>query len=324
MNGNGYTHPARSVDFLSRLYDGELEADERARFEAHRAHCAECRHAAVEFEDALSLFRSARSTPPRSDLAARILRKVQTTNRPRVPFPLRFRIDLGWAALLLTALFALLITTPIAVRQNATAPPPAPPPAPKPAASPPLGPPIALPREKGRLADTGPAAPRESRENAPIAGGEAAAPKVEPQIGKTLEREESAATRRQMSGVGARVPQPTSAGGEGEAVTRPAGAPSPLHLSIHEADGFGAPPPLLSEPRIELPPAERGHEYLLLVDSQGIVRKVSPRVSREEAPGFAPAPPQRMSRAQAAAPRPLAELRFQAGSRPRRLLVRIE
>jgi hypothetical protein len=249
---------------------------------------------------------------------------VQATNRPRVPFPLRFRIDLGWAALLLTALFALLITTPIVVRQNATAPPPVPPPAPKPAASPAPKPPAGLPREKDLLSDTGPAAPRESRENAPIAGGEAAAPNVEPQIGKTLERDESAAARREMSGVAAQAPQPASAGGEGEVVTRPARAPSLLHLSIHEADGFGAPPSLLSEPRIELPPAERGHEYLLLVDSQGIVREVSPKISREEVPGFASAPPQRMSRALAAAPRPLSELRFQAGRRPRRLLVRIE
>ena len=103
-------HPGRSTDFLSRLHDGELDAGERAHFEAHRAHCAECRRAALEFEDALSLFRSARSRPPQADLAGRILRKIQTSSRPRAPFSLRFRADLGWAALLLTGIFAILLS----------------------------------------------------------------------------------------------------------------------------------------------------------------------------------------------------------------------
>ena len=54
MSGNGGSHPGRSVEFLSRLHDGELDAAERARFESHRSHCAECRRAALEFEDALA------------------------------------------------------------------------------------------------------------------------------------------------------------------------------------------------------------------------------------------------------------------------------
>ncbi|MEP6470763.1 MAG: zf-HC2 domain-containing protein, partial [Acidobacteriota bacterium] len=123
MSGNGSQHPARSVEFLSRLHDGDLDPSERARFEGHRTHCSECRRAALEFEDAISLFRSSRSTPPRADLAARILRKVQSTNRPRAPFSPRFRLDLTWAALLVTALLALLISTPLAVRRS---PPPVP------------------------------------------------------------------------------------------------------------------------------------------------------------------------------------------------------
>ena len=40
------SHPARSPEFLSRLHDGELSPAERAHFESHRAHCAECRGAA--------------------------------------------------------------------------------------------------------------------------------------------------------------------------------------------------------------------------------------------------------------------------------------
>ncbi|HEU5249993.1 MAG TPA: zf-HC2 domain-containing protein, partial [Thermoanaerobaculia bacterium] len=173
MNGNGHAHPGRSVEFLSRLHDGDLPAGERARFESHRARCAECRRAAIEFEDALRLFRSARSVPPRSDLAARILRKVQSTNRSRAPFPMRFRIDLGWAALLLTALLALLIATPITVRQPAALPAPEAAPATPPPASADRAP--APPRP---LAQRKSESPSESRplgdlrvgENAPAAG----------------------------------------------------------------------------------------------------------------------------------------------------------
>ncbi|HKA35346.1 MAG TPA: zf-HC2 domain-containing protein, partial [Thermoanaerobaculia bacterium] len=61
-------HPARSAEFLSRLHDGELAAAERAHFESHRAHCAECRRSASEFEAALSMFRASRTSPAASDL----------------------------------------------------------------------------------------------------------------------------------------------------------------------------------------------------------------------------------------------------------------
>ncbi|MEO8349080.1 MAG: zf-HC2 domain-containing protein, partial [Acidobacteriota bacterium] len=106
---NDSQHPGRSVTFLSRLHDGELSPSERARFEAHRAHCSECLRSAREFEESLSLFRSARSRPPSADLAARILRKVQAGPRRRAPFGVFFGIDPRWAAAAATVVFGLIL-----------------------------------------------------------------------------------------------------------------------------------------------------------------------------------------------------------------------
>ena len=75
------THPARSLEFLSRLHDGELSAAERAHFESHRAHCAECRKAAADFEATLALYRTDGTSPAPSDLSSRILRRLQAANR---------------------------------------------------------------------------------------------------------------------------------------------------------------------------------------------------------------------------------------------------
>jgi hypothetical protein len=312
MNRNGQTHPARSVDFLSRLHDGELDAGERARFEAHRAHCPECRRAVVEFEDAISLFRSTRSSPPRSDLAGRILRKVQSTNRPRTPFPRRFQIDLGWAGLLLTALFAVLITTQIVVRRNPAGPlPDASSPAPTPPIFVRLPSPVAAapressepaPRERDSLADGRRAAPPRSSEKDPTSGAIAAAPNAPARKTYRLQRAEPADSGEPESRVEPAAPDAASAGGEGEE-SRARSARRELRLSIREADGFGGPPPLLTPPPRALPLSERGREYLVLVDPQGIVRLVTP---------------------ERGASGTLSRLRFEAGPRPRRLIVRFE
>jgi hypothetical protein len=324
MNEKELTHPGRSVDFLSRLHDGELPQAERVRFEAHRAHCAECRRAAIEFDDAISLFRSTRSTPPRSDLAARILRKVQSTNRPRAPFPPRFRIDLGWAALLLTALFAILITTPLLVRQRGVAPPPGPAPAPAPQPAPkivqePLLPPPAPPpaRERRPLANS-PVTPRGASDSAPAAAGEVAAPAKEDETAGSRDRAAALEARRDVPRAAVAAPEPAIAGGEGDVAGRSAPASVPLRLSIREIDGFGAPPDLLSEFRIDLPASERGREYVLRVDSQGTVRGVS-RADLQDS-----APRRQIAKAEPAAPPLLSRLLFEPGNRPRRLLVRID
>lgn len=319
MKGNGQIHPARSVDFLSRLHDGELDAGERARFESHRAHCAECRRSVVEFEDAIALFRSTRSSPPRSDLAGRILRKVQSTNRPRTPFPRRFQIDLGWAALMLTALFAVLIMTPILGRRNpATVPPASPTPGEKPSIIggqpsiivelPPSEP--AVPREApeakrragDRLAGARPPAPRPPREE-DQATGIAAVPRAEAGATRQLEPPGPAQAKESAARVGATAPEAPAGGAVGDASTRMETATAPLRLSVREGDGFGAPPALRTIPRLALPPSERGREYVVLVDPQGTVTGVT---ADRETSGA------------------LTRIRFEPGPRPRRLIVRIE
>jgi hypothetical protein len=324
MSGNGGSHPGRSVEFLSRLHDGELDAAERARFESHRAHCAECRRAALEFEDAISLFRSARSTPPRSDLASRILRKVQSTNRPRAPFSPRFGIDLGWAALLVTALLAVLVMTPIVRRGyprvipirsvTALASEPA-----KEAVAP--RPPAAgqsPPRERDirETRRSGPRAVPAAPENKAVLRAEAERPKTDAlQAGGSTTgstRESPKLEDRRDRGALAVAPEAAHAGGAEEmAVAAPPG--TPLKLTFQAIDGYGSSPALLfGEPR-DLPVDERGHEYVLLLDSQGIVRRVTPqRAGRENSV--------RQGDASAA----LSRLRFAPGNRPRRLLVRFE
>ena len=113
-------HPGRSHEFLSRLHDGDLSPAERAHFETHRAHCKECRSAAADFERALSLFRSSRSSPPPADLANRVLRKVQSAGASRrTPFGDLFSVDLRWAGAFAVALLVLLVAAPVVLQQHA-------------------------------------------------------------------------------------------------------------------------------------------------------------------------------------------------------------
>jgi len=328
MSGNGGSHPGRSVEFLSRLHDGELDAAERARFESHRAHCAECRRAALEFEDAISLFRSARSAPPRSDLASRILRKVQSTNRPRAPFSPRFGIDLGWAALLVTALLAVLVMTPIlgrrpeyprvipvrsvTARASEPAKDAAKETAPRPAAK--QGPPRERDLREARR--PGPRAEPAAPENNDVLRTETERPKTAASqaSGSTsgATRESSKLEDRGDRGALAVAPEAARAGGAEEtAVAAPPG--TPLKLTFQAIDGYGSSPALLSgEPR-DLPVDERGQEYVLLLDSQGIVRRVTPQMVGRGT-----------SVRQGDASAALSRLRFAPGNRPRRLLVRFE
>jgi hypothetical protein len=112
-------HPARDAEFLSRLHDGELNAAERAQFESHRAHCAECRSAAFDFESALSLYRASRPRPAAPDLSARILHKLQQSHRRRPAFGSSFGIDLRWAGAFAAAVIAAIIGFSIVARQEA-------------------------------------------------------------------------------------------------------------------------------------------------------------------------------------------------------------
>ena len=119
---NTATHPGRSYDFLSRLHDGDLSAGERAHFESHRAHCAECRHAAAEFESALSLYRATPTSPASPDLAGRILRRLQTASPRRRPFGIFHGIDVRWAGAFAAALIAMIIGSAVVLRQQASGP----------------------------------------------------------------------------------------------------------------------------------------------------------------------------------------------------------
>ena len=112
-------HPARDAEFLSRLHDGELNAAERAQFESHRAHCAECRNAAFDFEAALSLYRASRPKPAAPDLSARILHKLQQSHRRRPAFGSSFGIDLRWAGAFAAAVIAAIIGFSVVARQEA-------------------------------------------------------------------------------------------------------------------------------------------------------------------------------------------------------------
>src|SRR5262249_44663199 len=102
-------HPARSAEFLSRLHDGELAAAERAHFESHRAHCAECRRSAAEFEAALSMARPSRTSPAAPALSARILRRLRSASPARQRFGIVHGINLKWAAGFAVALIAAVI-----------------------------------------------------------------------------------------------------------------------------------------------------------------------------------------------------------------------
>ena len=274
---NDSTHPARSADFLSRLHDGELTAAERAHFESHRAHCAECRAAASEFERALSLFRASTTSPPSSDLAARILRGLESTTRRWPPFGVVFGINPKWAAAFSTALIAVIIgsavmlqrdrirsvaarETPIpVVLQPQAAPPPAP----------------APPKEAARL-DRPPAARAPSADvRKPAAPAPASAPlhnsvtvsgeqtfdySPQPQSAAPVELKAHTFSRRaaparveepdRSPGIEEGAPagalkKPESAGGEGAATSSAASAEPgpPARLVVVSLDGGGDAPP---------------------------------------------------------------------------------
>ena len=114
------SHPSRSPEFLSRLHDGDLSPAERAHFESHRAHCAECRGAAAEFEAALALYRSSHPHPASPDLAARILRKLQSSGNRRPFFGATFGIDLRWAGAFAAAVIATIVGSAIVAKNEAT------------------------------------------------------------------------------------------------------------------------------------------------------------------------------------------------------------
>jgi hypothetical protein len=376
-------HPARSHAFLSRLHDGELEPSERAHFEAHRAHCKECRDAAADFERALSLFRSSRSSPPPKDLANRVLRKLQAhSSSRRTPFGDLFSVDLRWAGAFAAALLVLLVATPIILQQK------------KQQITPAEGPiPVALesrsgpPTDKLARADAHPSKPAApdvpgarneqgrfralqsaeadpKRAEAKPVTGYASAPPEDAKREEKLSTGEVAAVRPgvlEKAQAPASAPAPASSdvraaplsnanrqvaaapappaaaapeaqGGEGarDQVLVSGDGPTldrPSRLIVQPLDALGRAPEL--ETRSQTPSLNhlRGRSFVVLVDGQGRVIDAQESASKSSAanePKRRDAALAKEKDAAASAYTALKTLRFKAGERQRRLLVRVE
>ena len=324
---SGAAHPGRSLDFLSRLHDGDLSAAERAHFESHRSHCAECRRAAAEFEAALAFYRTTGTAPPPSDLAARILRRLEASNPRRSPFGVVFGIDLKWAGAFTAAIVAVILgfsllerqeqdrrirvsfATPTGQTLSRTAPPiTALPRRAEPKSEANAGPggqrapaPQALPPAPAGQRPDAKSAMRPAAAVGRIAGPVPTA--VPPAAQASAAREESTrgmAEARDQAGAPARV--------------EAAPSPAPVRITVTVLDREGAAPALLNAAELSLSGADRG-QYLLTVGADGVPLEVGPLEPERKKLGVS---------ASASATDSLRKMRFEPGDRPRRLLVRVE
>jgi len=329
-------HPARSTEFLSRLYDGELAPADRDAFEAHRAACEECRRAADAFAATLSAFRSSPTAPPAADLSARILRKIRAQSPSRRPFGVMFGIDVRWAGVFIAALLVVLISTPLVLRRpqlgaqrpaslsarilEVSAPPDAPPAEVSPNAKADAGSraPAAAPApallgkdEAAPPADVGAAPPpnaarreapadEEKRRYAPAAP--AAAAQAAPSLRAKAASEPAGGETAGATAADAETVEPA------------------VRLSVHAFDGGGSPPAVVAHPSDARLAGLRGREFVLTVEAQGRVREVQASAGN----GLLDRAPQRPDADAVAAGDVLREMRFAPGDGPRRLLVRIE
>jgi len=357
-------HPARSAEFLSRLHDGDLTAAERVQFESHRAHCAECRNAAAQFEAALSLYRSSRPRPAAPDLSARILRKLQSSTPRRSPFGVTFGIDLRWAGAFAAALLAVMIGSAVLLRREAgerrvlreTA-----------------AIPVLMERDstnanvvKDQAAPTTPTIDlQDTRRAAAAAPGVSSrktadsfspAPPAPARTGNSTARiaaarglagAEVSSARESLGRVASA--QPVESKPEAPAAAqRTANSPAPadraggegslssnlsldssatrVHLDITAADEAGAAPLLLNGAHVELPTELHGREFRLIVETTGHVREVTAIDTglRKKAILRQEAARSDAGAAEEKAAHPLKALRFEPGDRPRILRVRIE
>ncbi len=334
---NDSSHPARSGDFLSRLHDGELTAAERVHFESHRARCPDCRKAAAEFEAALSLFRRSSPSPPPPDLAARILRRLQSAAPSRARFGVVFGIDVRWAAAFAVAVIAVIVGSSVVLqresaRREAGAGGPIPvilrgggsavrpsPPLPRPATKPQVeaGPqsPVSAPTvSPGPFAQEPPLSAMAGERR--IRPPEESAPRLRTEARKDRPSRPSTFAEPQML-------RSERSGGEGSASPSAASAEpgSPARLVFIPLDGEGNAPDLATPDAGDLLADLRGHEYILLVEAGGRVREAAPSEARKSAR------PRAMTRDAAtgiSAPLSVRKLRFKPGDRPRRLLLKVQ
>ncbi len=328
-------HPARSLEFLSRLHDGELSAAERAHFESHRAHCDECRRAAAEFEEALASYRTAGTSPPPSDLAARILRRLEAANPRRRPFGVVFGIDLKWAGAFTAAIVAVILGYSIAsrperarqIRVSFATPAPAPPAVP---AAPSSGQ-VQERKDDLEVADAEPPAKPFAKKEA--SGHEAPDPFERPNTAAAYaprsvgapqaERREPARPQEVVSADAAAAPPKVTPAGAASLSDRIASVakasglaatPAAIRITATALDGFGQAPAILNAGELALAAEDRG-EYVVTVAADGVPIDVSRagRAGKEEDPSL-----------QKDAGRPLRKLRFAAGAGLRRLLIQVQ
>jgi hypothetical protein len=324
-------HPTRSAEFLSRLHDGDLTADERRRFEAHRETCAECRRGVEDYERTLAAYRAAEPPPAAADLSARILRKIRAQTPSRRPFDVRFGIDVRWAGVFAAALLVLLISAPLLLRRSKAASPAAAvgardaiaarivtleaPPRSEPEAKETAPPAVA------QQAPFAPAAPKSesSRPAAPPAGaGEnaAAAPPSRLAAAPSAENKPARAFRRRAASPDRADETAGPGSGDVKDLERQP------RVSVRALDGGATVPGVTSSPTDERLAPVRGRAFVVVVESGGRVRSVAPAA----ADGFiAREKTRRQGSARTNADAEvLRDLRFEPGDRPRRLLVRID
>lgn len=332
---NDNVHPARSADFLSRLHDGELTAAERVHFESHRAHCADCRKASLEFEAALSLFRATTTSPPPLDLSARVLRRLQAASPRRPPFGVVFGINLKWASAFAVALLATLVGS-LAVIQRESARRVAAPETPIPVLlqkgnSPPetrearQAAPVAPPREeihnapsRKEIAPT-PVPERERYAQAPPPAAPAASQEAaQPPARRAAEPPSARAARTADAEAPLLLRKAEPLGGEGGFAASAEPGP-PARLLLISLDGQGGAPEIITPGAAELLAGLRGRQYFLLVEASGRVLEARPDGKKRQQM-------QAESRdaLETAVPQAVQDLRFQATDRPRRILLRIE
>jgi hypothetical protein len=319
-------HPARSLEFLSRLHDGELSAAERAHFESHRAHCDECRRAAAEFEEALASYRTAGTSPPPPDLAARILRRLEAANPRRRPFGVAFGIDLKWAGAFTAAIVVVILGYSIAsrveqdrqVRVTFATPPPALP----------AAPPAPLPgravegRDETEVASAPPLPKAPGGKEPP--GAPAAAPAPRSVAADADDLQQAARTREEASNDARKTPPETGASAGASKLSErtaslaaPSGlvsTPARVRITATALDGQGQAPAILNAGQLGLTLEDRG-DYVVAVAADGVPIEVSRagREKKESDPSL-----------QKDAREPLRKLRFAAGAGPRRLLVKVQ
>jgi hypothetical protein len=314
-------HPARSTEFLSRLYDGELDAAEGAAFAAHRASCDECRRAADAFNATLAAFRAEPTPPAAPDLSARILRKIRAQSPSRRPFGVTFGIDVRWAGVFVAALLVVLISAPLVLRRPPVAS------SAKPAAIPahlydetpvPPGPSADARKEVRNEAPAPPPAAAAPAQTSALAKDEAAAsnaPASPPSVASRAEAPADEEKRRvglapplRQKSIAPR-PAADAAGGEAGAGTAADFVAPTARLFVLAADGEGTPPAVVVRPDAQRLSALRGREFVLLVETGGRVRSVAAAGSAAPAGSEGDV---------------LRQIVFAPSDRPRRLSVRVE